>query len=265
MSKHSIFSISVLVVCVVVIIFGKQYWDNKIYATAAQSEKSNQDDQVQKQNDQVQQDKESLVAKTWLGKMNPKVAFVGSGGAAGTGASSFEQSWAGKLEQAFRQTNPDVQVKNVAKNGFTTSDVKDKGELQEVISFKPDVIIFELSSIDDYAASFNVTKSQQTIQSLVGTFKQMNPDVRIVFMPSNEEIALDTKKRNGLTYSEYVSAIGNYIQSNGWDYMDYWSAFEQKRKAANLKISNTLTDGIHPNDKGNELIFASIQDYFVKK
>src|SRR3982751_4521754 len=94
-----------------------------------------------------------------------KVVVVGSSTSYGTGASTYDSAWVGKLQLYFRQNSNDgldTVVTNLALGGFTTYQVMPTGftppagkpapdparNVTMALSLSPDIIIFNLPSND---------------------------------------------------------------------------------------------------------------------
>ena len=253
-----------LVVSIVVLIAGKAHRDNNLEKGIASAEERN------KQLIAEQKDKEVEAKATWLGMQEARVYVIGSSVAFGRGASDpMTTSWAGLLKADFEQTNPDVIFSNLGVPGYTTKDILEKGVLDKLIS--PDVVIFETSLINNYNR-ISLADSTKQIKEIHDKIMDEKPSARIVMVPPNPIILLPLTKglrvegktdMDGYSYEEFVKASGEYIESQNWEYIDFWADFEQGMKDKGITLNSLIAkDGIHPNDAGYKLWYDSIKGYF---
>lgn len=253
--KSFLFAVGLIVVISVVVFVGT----NK--AEVKENEFNQQMQAYENEKEASSKEKEELIKTTWLGKNKPRIYIIGSSVAAGAGASDPNKtSWAGLLYASFKETNPDIEFSNLAVGGYSTSDILENNILDKIKN--PDVVIFETSLLNNFK-KVTITESNSQIEEIYTVIREKYPETKIILMPPNLTNEVDsTMDSEGNTLREYVDASKAFIENKDWEYIDYWSNYEQKISEANLNIEDTLSDGIHPNDTGYEIWFDSIKGYF---
>ncbi|MCM3652954.1 SGNH/GDSL hydrolase family protein [Metabacillus litoralis] len=215
---------------------------------------SNQKQQIQELEEQVN-------------KNNPNILLIGSSVTKGLGASAPEKSWAGLLYTFLSKENPDINFINLGVNGYTTQHVI-SNTLRITENFNsqnltPDVIIFEISSINDFK-NLSYKESEKNIATILSRLNKQFPKAKIYTMPPNNVTIYENKvNTDGLSYSEYISKLGKFIESKNYTFINYWDTYEKEAAKHQLSLKDTLNkDGMHPNNKGYTIWFNSIKNEF---
>jgi len=188
---------------------------------------------------------------------------MGSSVTWGYGASSLEKSWTGLLKGYFLDTNPDINYINLAVSGFKTTDVLNIS-VPIAANLTPDVIIVENCLINDFSNMYTTSQSSQNIDNIISKLKNDHPNSKIYIMPPNIIVDKNFKNSEGLIYYEYVTQVGDYLKTKGYNYIDFWNEYESLLDSQGLSLEQSLNqDQIHPNDIGYEIWFNSIKKYFT--
>lgn len=204
------------------------------------------------------------ISETWLGIKSPTVITLGSSVTEGNGASSIDLSWAGLLNSYFLETNPDTTFINLGVGGYTTLDVR-QNTLRIATNMEPDVIIFEDCLINDFKRGVTTSQSEENIEYIYNSLINKFPNIRVIIMPPNNMTLEKTRNSEGLTYEEYVIKVGEFIQSRGWEYIDFWNTYNKKLEQKGLSFNQSISaDQTHPNNLGYSTWFNAIKNYFTK-
>lgn len=244
-----------LLLVVITVYFGQMHWNVKM-AEARESAKA--------YNQQIKADEKkrfNAAQKSWLGKLEPRVYVIGSSVAAGAGSSdATKTSWAGLLNSSFLKSNPDLFFSNLGVGGYTTKNILDNNILNYVVD--PDVVIFETCLLNNFT-KYKVSETQSQIKQIYSEIHKKYPDAKIILMPSEPPPSVDQRvDKEGNTYRQYVGLVGEYIQSQGWEYVDFWNTYESLVENNGHTLKSVLKDEVHPNDIGYKIWFNSIKEYF---
>lgn len=195
------------------------------------------------------------------------ISILGSSVAAGHGASKPELTWFKMLEKKIQSSNIDlrrVSIRNHGVGGYSTSDIIDHDVTDLVIQDKPDLVIFETSLLNDHGQSLSLRTTNDNISAVVSDLKKALPDTKILLISPNPAWGKDDKlNRFGFTYDDYLNETEKFIKGNGWLYANTSNLMLDKMKKEKVSIEDVLgDDGIHPNDKGYEIWFSVLYDYF---
>lgn len=214
-----------------------------------------------------QQEISMLQEKIRLAEEKTNLLLIGSSVTQGLGATSPEKSWSGLLYSFLTTNNKNINVINLGVNGYTTQSVinntlKITGNLNS-LDLTPDVIIFEICSINDFA-KISYSESEKNINTILKRLKDQFPKSKIILMPSNNvTVYADQVNKDGLTYQQFVDMLESYIKSQKYTYIDFWDKYNETMGEHGLSLNETLSnDGKHPNNKGYTIWFNSIKDHF---
>lgn len=202
------------------------------------------------------------------------VAILGSSVTRGDGADNqsgnpFYKSWGGLLENYLNRDIEGISnliVSNYGFSGYSTSGILKENHVDEVIKGNPDVVLFETCLLNNHGQSVSLEQTNNEIDSIVGMIKEKLPDSKIVLQsanPSSKKIG--QKNKLGLTYQDYLTNTKAHIEAKGWQYIDVYSEYENLMNKENIKLEDTLSDGIHPNNTGYKLWFEVLKADLSKK
>ncbi|ADB39307.1 SGNH/GDSL hydrolase family protein [Spirosoma linguale] len=192
-----------------------------------------------------------------------KIVIIGSSTAAGWGASEYKYSWAGRLTQQLSTSR----VVNLAKGGYTSyqllptkssrpnnrPDADTLRNINAALKEKPTILIISNSSndvvagygVDEVIDNFNVIRSR-AFAAGVGTVIITTPIPR----KFNADVTAKLLLQRDLVMKSYGSFAVNI--------------FDPVANSDNLMKPELLSeDGIHPNDKGHEVIFKIISSFLL--
>jgi lysophospholipase L1-like esterase len=183
---------------------------------------------------------------------------MGDSTSIGQGA-EYEYSYAiATTEHLARRYN--VTLINTGVSGAKVEDVLND-QLGQAIALKPDVVLLGIGA-NDTTHFTNLKQMRVSLQQIVDTFKEVNPDVRIV---ATRSPALDSVSRFPLV-SKYIlrmrtkrvnEAFDSIIKKN---HLTPALIAEKTRAAFLADPSLTADDNFHPNARGYALWIPIIND-----
>jgi lysophospholipase L1-like esterase len=192
-----------------------------------------------------------------------KIVIIGSSTAAGVGASSYANSWAGLFTNYVASVNSSNTVVNLAVPSYTTYHVLPTGtstlsnrpsvdtlhNITAAIALHPDVIILSLTS-NDAANNYSLSESQTNFQTIVRTATSSSiPVYTTTTAPRN----ISEQGRNLLI------ATKDWINSTyGNSAIDFFSTVANSDATIN-PIYNS-GDDTHFNDAGHKIFFNRVKD-----
>lgn len=230
---------------------------------------------VYKESKQVQfEEKSSYVDFLYLKletKNHAKIAVIGSSVTAGSGASNYKYSWVGRLENNLSKKNQKfntLEFVNHGKRRYSTTDLLEHGIVENLIHNQPDLVIFETAIINNHGHSIPMEQTLHDIKTIVKMVETRLPQSKIIVTspnPISARAAGKAQNEIGLSYHDYLLKTKQFIESNGWSYVDVYEGMEEVRKKEGFQLDEILKDGIHPNDKGYQFWFEIINDYLYEK
>ncbi|MBS1654508.1 MAG: SGNH/GDSL hydrolase family protein [Bacteroidetes bacterium] len=193
---------------------------------------------------------------------------MGSSTAAGTGASSYANSWAGKIQAYYQQNTTDgidTVFYNIAIGSYTTyqempSDfstpsgrpsIDASANVNKALSYSPDVIIISLPS-NDMANGYSKKEYMNNLRLMYSRI--ITAGVKCYIASTQPRSTLSTAGRDSLR--TLVDSINNNF---GLYTIDFWDDLVTTDGLNNLKPTLT-SDGIHPNNTGHNYLFIRVRD-----
>ena len=184
------------------------------------------------------------------------IVILGSSTAAGTGATSPDSSWVGRLRAFVARTDSTVRVINLAIGGFTTYDImpsgymppagrpapKPAGNITRGLSFRPWCIIINLPS-NDAAQGYGVSESLANYDSILTAV----PSGLGVWVTTTQPRNLDTAGRAAL-----LALRDSMRARTGIHVLDFWTTLANPDGTLNAEFD--AGDGIHLNDAGHRIL-----------
>ena len=200
------------------------------------------------------------------------VALIGSSVARGKGARLPMFSWFNQLERQIKEENMSIanelNFSNFAKSGYTLNMLVEDGQVDELVSERPDLVIIETSVVNSYAKNVSMDDTIAAINTVVSKINKESPDSMVIFISPNPCSVMqqgEVENALGLTYEDYREETKSYIESKDWEFVNVYKGMEEKIQARGLELNETLYDGVHPNDLGYRLWFEVMNEYFNKK
>lgn len=196
------------------------------------------------------------------------IGTIGDSVAKGTGAkTNFTQMLAKKIK---------AKSTNLAVSGATMSTNKDNSIYEQATKIKGDLIIVQ-GTDDDWTNDIKIGTDKTDIKTFYGAFysaiskiKSNNPKSKIIVMTPTKQcyikdgkvVRKDTTKNDlGYTLADYVD-----IQIDACNELDIpvYDAFHSTQFKPNIPSyrKSSMPDGVHPNEKGHEVIMYELVKNF---
>ena len=234
---------------------------------------------LQKKTDEIKRRLESAHAKsvttangTIVHDFTPKskirkvktIGTIGDSVAKGTGAkTNFTQMLAKKIK---------AKSTNLAVSGATMSTNKDNSIYEQATKIKADLIIVQ-GTDDDWINDINIGTDKTDTKTFYGAFysaitkiKSNNPNSKIIVMTPTKQcyikdgktVRKDTTKNDlGHTLADYVD-----VQIDACNELDIpvYDAYHSTQYKPNIPSyrKSSMPDGLHPNEKGHEVIMYEL-------
>lgn len=194
------------------------------------------------------------------------VEVFGSSVAAGTGADSYSESWAGRLEERLHRITDDrkhVELNNYGVNGYSSEDMLERGVIGAELSEEADLVIMETGILNDFYRDIPAAQSIENIHQLLRAVKTKAPDAVILVMNPNPAITYEnTKPELDTGYQEFADQLTEEFKSGeGVLFIDASVPFH-KEAGNGRQMEKYIGDGIHPNSEGYRLWYEHMDAYF---
>lgn len=206
--------------------------------------------------------------KSKIRKMR-SIGTIGDSVAKGTGAkTNFTQYLAKKIKA--KQTN-------LAVSGATMSTNKDNSIYEQATKIKGDLIIVQ-GTDDDWTNNIKIGTDKTDLKTFYGAFysaiqviRKNNPKSKILVMTATKQCYMDGNKvkrrdtdRNdlSLTLEDYVNAQIDACNDLDVPVFDAYHYTQFKPNIPSYRKSS-MPDGLHPNEKGHEVImYELVKDFY---
>lgn len=196
------------------------------------------------------------------------IGTIGDSVAKGTGAkTNFTQMLAKKIK---------AKSTNLAVSGATISTNKDNSIYEQATKIKGDLIIVQ-GTDDDWTSDIKIGTDKTDIKTFYGAFysaiskiKSNNPKSKIIVMTPTKQcyikdgkvVRKDTTKNDlGYTLADYVD-----VQIDACNELDIpvYDAYHSTQFKPNIPSyrKSSMPDGVHPNEKGHEVIMYELVKNF---
>src|SRR5829696_5160215 len=199
-----------------------------------------------------------------------KVVILGSSTAAGTGASSYDSSWAGKLQLSFRKNitagDPDTIVINLAVGGYVTYYAMPIGyvppagrpapdgehNVTKALSFSPDIVLINFPT-NDIGSGYSKNEFLNNLRFLSQQITSVG--VKAYVATTQPRSQFDFSMRQALR--ECVDSVNNSFGANA---INFWDDLATNDGQFNLRPEVNSGDGVHANNLGHRLLFERIRE-----
>ena len=192
------------------------------------------------------------------------IGTIGDSVAKGTGAkSNFTEMLAKKIK---------AKATNLAVSGATMSTTKENSIYEQATKIKSDLIIVQ-GTDDDWTNDINIGTDKTDTKTFYGAFysaitkiKSNNPNSKIIVMTPTKQcyikdgktVRKDTTKNDlGHTLADYVD-----VQIDACNELDIpvYDAYHSTQFKPNIPSyrKSSMPDGVHPNEKGHEVIMYEL-------
>ncbi|WP_303800723.1 SGNH/GDSL hydrolase family protein [Alicyclobacillus macrosporangiidus] len=186
---------------------------------------------------------------------------LGSSGIKGVGVANPVDAW---FPQLVTQLTTQPGLKGLTGDDLRISAGSSATMLQpsvvnEAIQQRPDLVLVETCAMADWVQGVPMATHLENLNQLVKTLRGSLPNARVVFLSSNP-IPTDIKKRNDLTYDDYLQREQAHLQAEGYLYIDVEGAIRKALQEKHETVSNILADTYHPNAEGYQLWYQAVWD-----
>lgn len=192
------------------------------------------------------------------------IGTIGDSVAKGTGAkSNFTEMLAKKIK---------AKATNLAVSGATMSTIKENSIYEQANNIKGDLIIVQ-GTDDDWINNVKIGTDKADVKTFYGAFystintlKNKYPDSKILVMTATKQcyvkdkkiVRKDTNKNElGLTLEDYCSVQIDICNELDVPVYDAYHSTKFKPNLPSFRKSS-MPDGVHPNDKGHEVIMYEL-------
>jgi lysophospholipase L1-like esterase len=198
-----------------------------------------------------------------------KVVVMGSSTAAGTGASSYANSWVARLDAYYHQNvtdNLDTTVTNIALGGTVTYNDLQNGlapvpgrpyppdpnrNVDKALSYFPDVVIINLPT-NDIASAYSKTEFMFNLRQMYT--KIVNANVRCYITTTQpRNLSVDQRQQLRDLVDSIKNAFGIYS-------IDFWTDIVTTDGSNQIRYAVSAGDSIHVNDAGHNFLFIRVRD-----
>jgi lysophospholipase L1-like esterase len=199
-----------------------------------------------------------------------KVVIMGSSTAAGYGASTYQLSWAGRLESNFNMNATDgidTTFFNIAVGGYSTYLEMPAGyvppagrpasdpmaNITKALSYNPDVVIINLPS-NDVGAGYSITETMYNLRLMYNSISLSGAKCYITTSQPRNDYS-DVQRQALLEMKDSILTQFPAFSINFWDDLvtsDGMNMLRDDRRDP--------TSPVHPNDIGHGFLFGRVQD-----
>lgn len=194
-----------------------------------------------------------------------RVVILGSSTAAGIGASSEPNSWAGKYRAYLQGLNRNNEVINLANSGYTTYQILPNSvanrppsdperNITKALSLAPDVIIVNMPTNDA-----NSLYTVQEVMNNYNTVKSIADAQNVpVYFTSTQPRTIFTGAGDPATKRQLLIDIRNATQSAfGVQYIDFWTGLAAVD--GSIRPEYDPGDGTHLNNTAHDLLYNRVK------
>lgn len=175
------------------------------------------------------------------------IGFLGGSITQGSLATKHENTYAYRVYTWWEKTFPNATFHYVNGGiGGTTSHYGVSRVVTDVLMYQPDFVVMDFS-VNDYANEF----FQETYEGVVRKILSWHLAPALILL---NNVFYDT----GLNAQEYHNAVGEWYRV---PYVSIRDTVYQKMKQGIYTRDELTPDGLHPNDKGHELVAGEITAY----
>ncbi|MCP3739697.1 SGNH/GDSL hydrolase family protein [Rossellomorea sp. BNER] len=176
------------------------------------------------------------------------ILFVGSA-SMGTSESGWGALLREKLQEVYGQEF--VKIELLPYIG-TSEDFVSELDSMEVASKPYDIVLFEPFTLTDNGV-YLVEENHENIMSVLETFEEVNPDVKLILQPPQPIFGADI-------YPRQVEDLAKFAEENSIPYVDHWTSWPDGEDEA---LKEYLDEESNPNEAGAEVWAEALIGYFV--
>ncbi len=198
------------------------------------------------------------------------IVVLGSSTAYGTGATTYDSAWVGRLQLEFRKNTADgvdTTITNLAMGAYVTYQVMPTGfvppanrpatdearNVTKALSLSPDIVIINLPS-NDIAYGYSKAEVMNNFRTLFQT---------VTTAPGNIKCFITTTQPRNLqdaTMRRYQRDLADSIEAAFGKYaINFWDDLSTTDGNYNIRPEVDYGDGIHVNNLGHRLLFERVK------
>ncbi|MEB6548878.1 SGNH/GDSL hydrolase family protein [Heyndrickxia sporothermodurans] len=251
------------IICIIILITGNLHWKDKTKVTSfskdveASTDVSSSKVEKKKADTPIKDDVSYI--KNWPKKAQKafkhamkegktyKLAIVGSQ------VMGAEDGWANQLKNAMEETYGKEHLQVVVfSSDKTSNDFINDGLYEEVANEKPDMVLFEPFTLNDNG-SVSEENNHENILTMISAIKKKNDQVDILIQPSNPIYGAKI-------YPQQVDNLKVFAKENDLTYLNHWTVWPDSQSDA---IKKFLDEDGNPNEKGQQIWFEYLKEYFI--
>ncbi|MFC1725457.1 GDSL-type esterase/lipase family protein [candidate division KSB1 bacterium] len=204
---------------------------------------------------------------------NAPLTIVAFGNSTTADRNGIEKVYARRLEELLSERHINATILNAGIPGNTTEDARRRFKT-EVIEKEPDIVIIQFG-LNDAAVDVHLGKSKPRVskeryrENLLYFINILqSEEIKVILMTPNpvrwtENLKsvfgkppydINNPKGFNLLSREYAQSVRVIAANTGTPLIDVYSHFEYLEAAEDITVSELLLDGLHPNDRGHEII-----------
>ncbi|MGE8204697.1 SGNH/GDSL hydrolase family protein [Heyndrickxia sp. NPDC080065] len=255
------------IICAIVLVMGNIHWKERTIVSSVAKDPDTVTDTETTSNQDESDNKETITPNmdlsyiknwptdaqdTFKKKMKQgeqfKIAIVGSQ------ELGDDHGWANQLKNAMEETYGKEHLQVVTFSfDKTSNDFILEKRFNEVANEKADLVLFEPFVLNDNSGGIGVETNHDNILMVVNALKGKNEKTVIMLQPSNPIY-------NAINYPKQVEQLKDFAKENDFDYLDHWSAWPNPQTE---EIMDYLDNESNPSEKGHEVWFTFLKDYFI--
>lgn len=187
-----------------------------------------------------------------------KIAFLGD--------SITEYGWTKengyvlKVVDSLRQSGMNIEPIPAGICGNSSKDMSDRLD-NDVLTKKPDVMFFMGGINDIWFDLCTIEEFKNNVETIIDKVKQSGAKLYII---SITVITEDLNNPKNLEVDEYNKVLKELTLQKGVHYIDANKVFKDELKKYDNPENVLTVDGVHLNDRGNELLASTITEEFLK-
>lgn len=175
-----------------------------------------------------------------------KIVFFGDSITAGYGI-PIESAFPALIQQKAQDAGMNYQVVNAGLSGETTAGGLNR--IDWILKSKPDIFILELGG-NDGLRGLSLEESEKNLRAMVEKVREVNPEVKIILA------GMQIPPNLGQDYTEKFKSLFPTLAK---ELDTELIPFLLEGVGGDPKLN--LSDGIHPNSKGHEIVAETVWKY----
>ncbi|MFD1359014.1 SGNH/GDSL hydrolase family protein [Fictibacillus halophilus] len=260
MKKRRFLTVFIMVACVLSVIGGHFYYNNKLEKTAyaaklelaktpkekARTEKISSQKKPEEHFENAPAGIAELFQKKKDAGESLNLTLVGS-----SLTSNEDGKWAKLFTSKMNETyGKDVTVETVSFGESTSLDLTNKGNYSDLVQKRADIFLIEPVLLNDNEG-VTIEDTLFVLEKMINDIKYTNPEAIILIQPSNP--IYQPQK-----YATQVSGLEDYAKEKGIPYLDHWEAWP----SVDSEDINKYVAELVPNEDGHKLWAEYIYNIF---